>query len=96
MKFMKVVVSSLLMLSSLAFAGESGYLLNGKAIPVFKDGKKVGKMPEHKQARTPSSMVHTGSYDSIYYEDDGNIRCYTISIPSQSTAISCVTKTSNK
>jgi hypothetical protein len=95
---MKVMIIGLLLvaLNSLAFAGESGYILNGEAVVVYKDGKQVGKMLEQQKSRTPSSVVTAGPYDVLYYQDDGNVRCYTTSIASQSTAISCVAGAARK
>ncbi|MDD4976942.1 MAG: hypothetical protein PHY93_21495 [Bacteriovorax sp.] len=91
---MKIMTSILFFIfGSLVFAGESGYILNGEVNVVYKDGKKVGTMPPQEKVRAPSSIGRsTSEYDFIYYQDDGNIRCYQSSIASQSTSLSCVQK----
>lgn len=84
-----------LMISTCALANESGYLQNGDAHVVYRDGKKVGEWPAKK--RKPASMANTAGdgYGNIRFDDDGVVRCYTVLETNDNDdviALSCVKK----
>ena len=83
-----------LMCGSTAFAGESGYLQDGVAHAVYKNGKKVGEWPQ--KARTPSSMPNvdpdTNSVTVFYQDDDvTKARCYAVHYVNAGSAPDAVT-----
>ena len=95
LKFFKIQLAGLI-ISSMALAGESGYILNGEAHVVFKDGKKVGKTldeikNETKGARSISSVSSDGYGLYINYQKhEGNICYYTYERNVYTQNVSCV------
>jgi hypothetical protein len=66
-------------LSSAAFANESGFVYQGKKYVVFKDGEKVGPTYEEKfkeKSRVPAAKMSATYNSFISYEDDEIARCY--------------------
>lgn len=92
-------VLPLILFTSAAQAGDDtgrGYFNEkGEAVWVWKDGKKVAgaEFPEAKK-RKPSSFRKDA--DVIYFQDDGDVRCYyyypTSSGATGGPSMSCVKK----
>lgn len=92
---MKILAVSLLTVAScFAWAGESGFVYQGKTYVVFKDGKKTGKTFEELfpgENRKPSSMTSTVLGMVSYEEDqDSGVRCYRFPSNTGYQALSCV------
>ena len=73
----------LVLLSSIptgVFAGQSGYIKNGKTYIVYKDGEKVGEYPANlsvKETRKPASSTQGyGGEVLLRFEEDEFARCY--------------------
>ncbi len=84
MKKFTVLAIGLLAATS-ALAGESGFIYQGQAHVVYKDGQKVGQTaaelglvaqpPVGRKVATFSDYTHN-NFGTIAYEDDGVARCY--------------------
>lgn len=92
----KFVLGVIVLISSSAFAGETGILFQGKQYPLYRDGKKVGEEP--KEARLPAGAGEAVSEappyfkGTIYYtlDDKAGVVCYHDS--SGKSLLSCVKK----
>lgn len=74
------------MLGSLAQAGQSGYLLNGKTVITHKDGEPL-PTPDEDPKRKPASVQKVQG--KIFFDEDELARCYW---QSNSSALFCVKK----
>ncbi len=61
-----------LFLSATVFAGQSGYIKDGKTYIVYKEGEKVGEWP--KDLNNDITTRLPGGY--ISFEEDDMARCY--------------------
>ena len=79
-KIKKFILLLLATFSYSLFAGESGYMLNGKKHIVFKDGKKVGNWlsdtKESQKRNISSNSKVKPSRSTLYFEEDDLARCY--------------------
>jgi hypothetical protein len=57
-----------------AWGDESGFLLQGKAHVVYRDGEKVGKTPEELGIRKPASFSQ--GQGILFYQKHGDVTCY--------------------
>ena len=74
-----------------AFAGESGYIENGKTHVVFKDGKKIGEWPAQPAKRDPANFKRSISSNFYFTDDDSmGVRCYSTETVTSGGPISCV------
>jgi hypothetical protein len=63
------------------FAGQSGFIKNGKAFVMFRNGEKTADFDkiaaEHfTKGRKPSSKMQAGHGDVLMFEEDEFARCY--------------------
>jgi hypothetical protein len=91
---MRIFVAMILLFSfSLAQAGESGVIIQGKTYMLYKDGKKVGDLPPE-ATRKPQSLG--GMAQTLEYELDSStgIICYSVKndLGGDAQTLSCIKK----
>jgi len=85
MKILAMLILSVISIS--AFADESGYLVQGKKVVVYKDGVKQEKLPE----RLPSSVSEYKNAAVEFITDDTKgVTCYWFANAGTGNALSCV------
>ncbi len=99
-KFMKKTIFIIgFFVCSLTFAGESGFIYNGKTYTVYKDGVKVGKTieelgfvkPKEPTNRNPSSFTNEQALQLTFQTDNKGNTCYYFQYTT-GDSLSCVHK----
>ncbi len=97
---MKILITLItLLICSMTFAGESGFIYNGKTYIVYRDGEKVGKTmeelglgePKSTKKRKPSSFSNNRNVEITFQTDNLGNTCYYFAY-TNGDSISCVRK----
>lgn len=83
--------------SAAALAGESGIIINGKKTVLFREGKKIGELPN--DSRKPSSAANivegTATNRELFYQEVDGIVCFSLNSSATKEGgpgLSCVVK----
>ncbi|MEY4617520.1 MAG: hypothetical protein RJB66_2480 [Pseudomonadota bacterium] len=86
-KTLNLTLGCLLFISQATFAGQSGYILNGKTVITHKDGEAHEESAAENNKRTPASANRVKG--TLFFDEDDLARCYWLA---NQASLQCIKK----